>query len=640
MLKKMSTSGAPRILIVEDEQITALHLNHTLNSLGYEVVGTASSAAEALAIAQQHMPSMALLDIDLPGGEDGLSIAAELKRKWQIPVVFLTAYASDDFILRAKETGAYGYLTKPFRSGELKATVAVALEQHRASQELRSERSWLTNLLANVSDGVIATDSEGRVTFLNAGSQALTGWKSSDAVGRRIEEVYSLRTLDNTEVQELRIRDVLGSGRPAGVDRYLIDSRSKGNVLIEESVSPLVERERIVGAIILFRDIRERVRLEQAQKLESIGLLAGGVAHDFNNLLTTMIGNASLATEDLPRNAAGIAPLLAEIVSAGSKAADLAKQLLAYAGKGKIFSKSIDISKAVNETVDLIRTAIPDNVFLALDLPVGLPAIQADATQIQQIVMNLVLNAAEALAEAGGRIEISTGVDRRGIDGGEPGTNGRSVFVRVSDTGPGMDRETKARIFDPFYTTKFTGRGLGLAAVEGIVRAHHGVIDLETAPGVGSTFTVLFPAKGIARPEQVAESPHFETGTGGTVLVVDDTRSILNLTDSVLTRAGYSVLVADSGPAAIAICADRANSIDLVLLDMAMPGMSGEAAGKEIRRLRPEVPICVMSGYNDLVANERFGETVRIAAFLQKPFTPEQLADNIGRIIGRTHASM
>jgi len=257
-------------------------------------------------------------------------------------------------------------------------------------------------------------------------------------------------------------------------------------------LAPAIRRElRECQVRVERRNLEEQV--QQSQRLESLGLLAGGVAHDFNNLLTGILGNASLVL-DMLNPSEPARSILQSVIQASERAADLTRQLLAYAGKGRFFVRPVDISTLVREISELMRTSLPKKVRFLLDLADQLPPVEADSTQIQQLVMNLVLNAGEAIGDAAGTVHVITRLETRSLNGATNAAVGRHVCIEVRDTGCGMDEATRAQIFDPFYSTKFTGRGLGLAAALGIARSHQGQIDVETAPGAGSTFRVWLPA--------------------------------------------------------------------------------------------------------------------------------------------------
>ncbi len=399
-------------------------------------------------------------------------------------------------------------------------------------------------------------------------------------------------------------------------------------------LTPLWENGQLHGFAKIMRDITQERNTEeamrQAQKLESIGLLAGGIAHDFNNLLTIVIGNATLVLTD-PFLADDTRKSVEEIVASGKRAADLTSQLLAYAGKGRYVVRRLELGHLITETLTLIRPAIPKKVQLDLDLAPDLPSIEADATQIQQILMNLIINAGESIDESGGTIWIATGIREVRAES-QSLAPGRYVYAIVKDSGSGMSSETKDRIFDPFFTTKFTGRGLGLAAVQGIIRAHKGSIEVYSRLEEGSTFTVLLPA--VERPAPPIERaiPAKTIAGTGTILIADDEPALLGIMEHILKRYGYSVLLANNGREAVELFQSASGEIAAVLLDMVMPVMSGDEAFHQIKQLQPDVPIIATSGYSEVVATERFGSS-GVAAFLQKPFTAEKLAEVIQQAI-------
>jgi PAS domain S-box-containing protein len=390
-------------------------------------------------------------------------------------------------------------------------------------------------------------------------------------------------------------------------------------------------------------DLSERRKLEerlrQAAKLESVGLLAGGVAHDFNNLLTGILGNATLAMETMaPANPSRA--LVESVVRATERAADLTRQLLAYAGKGRFVVQPVDVSHLAREISELIRTSIPRSVQLEAELTPHLPAVEADATQIQQLIMNLVINGAEAIGDRNGNVRVTTAiqhVDESWIEGSELTGEivpGEYVAIEIQDTGCGMDEETRKHIFDPFFTTKFTGRGLGLAAAMGIVRGHKGAIKVYSALGKGSTFKVLLPVTEL--PARVAErrptaDAHPERGTG-TILVVDDEEVVRRTAKSALQRYGYTVLTSENGREAVDIYRGMAESISMILLDMTMPVMGGEEALRNLKTINPRVRVLLSSGFNEVEAIRRFTGK-GLAGFIQKPYTAAALAEKVRAVL-------
>jgi PAS domain S-box-containing protein len=370
-------------------------------------------------------------------------------------------------------------------------------------------------------------------------------------------------------------------------------------------------------------------KLQETQKLESLGVLAGGIAHDFNNLLTGILGNASLARLDLPASSPARA-CLAQIEAVAMRAADLCKQMLAYSGKGKFEVQRLNLSALVEETTQLIQLSISKNAVLRLNLTRHLPAIEADATQMRQIIMNLVINASEALDEKSGIISVSTGVVRVDLEYFDSAVfaselpPGDYVAIEVSDTGCGMSPEMQARIFEPFYTTKFQGRGLGLSAVLGIVRGHRGALKVYSEAGKGTTFKLLFPA--VAGPADALDRPEeAETWRGtGTLLIVDDEETVRAVAARMAQTFGFTPLPAVDGRDAVEKFQRHRADITAVLMDLTMPHVDGEQAFRELRRIDPGVRVILMSGFNEQEAINRFTGK-GLAGFIQKPFKPSQL---------------
>jgi PAS domain S-box-containing protein len=383
------------------------------------------------------------------------------------------------------------------------------------------------------------------------------------------------------------------------------------------------------------------------QKLESIGVLAGGIAHDFNNLLHVVLGNADIALGNLAPGAPAREPL-EEVIRATLRAADLTRQLLAYSGKGAFVVRHLDLSTEVREMATLLRTSISKQATLAWELAPDLPAVNADPTQIRQIVMNLITNASDALGERGGTITLRTGVtrlkdlehDRFGppMQGEEPveQNKGPLVYLEIGDNGAGMSPDTLSRIFDPFFTTKFSGRGLGLAAVMGIVRSHRGLIRIRTEQGNGTAFRILLPAVGGAAPKtEKASAERSEWRGTGTILVVEDEEGVREVAERMLQDIGFETISAEDGRHALDLMKERGDSVTAVLLDLSMPRLGGAETFRRLRAMRPELPILMMSGYTEQVVAPQFSNTEPgITAFLQKPFLAEDLIAVLRRFSG------
>ena len=399
---------------------------------------------------------------------------------------------------------------------------------------------------------------------------------------------------------------------------------------------------------VLCRDITERKRVEEehrrlqaqvqhAQKLESLGVLAGGIAHDFNNLLVAILGNADLALSDMPPGA-GERIYVDEIRKAAKRASELTNQMLAYSGRGQFIVQPLDLNGIVHEMGHLLEVSISKKAVLRYDLAANLPAVEADANQIRQVVMNLITNASDAIGERSGIITLRTTIveaDRQYLSQtyvDEDIPEGHYVCLEVSDTGCGMDAQTKARLFDPFFTTKFTGRGLGLAAVLGIVRGHRGAIRVYSELGKGTTFRILLPTADGALQAANEQAAQEAWTASGMILVVDDEESVRNVAKMMLKRSGFTVLTAADGSEAVETFRQRSGEIELVLLDMTMPRMGGEDAFREIRRIRGDAKVILCSGYNEQDATNRFAGK-GLAGFIQKPFELDRLIEMVRSVL-------
>jgi PAS domain S-box-containing protein len=396
-----------------------------------------------------------------------------------------------------------------------------------------------------------------------------------------------------------------------------------------------------VGSYTDVHDQREaEAKLRETQKLESLGVLAGGIAHDFNNLLTGMLGNASLLSETLAGSRE--AETAEALVEASERMARLTQQMLAYSGKGRLVVTSLDLSHEVTRIATLIHASIPKHVELHLTLAKDIPFVEADASQIQQVVMNLVINAAESIGPEGGTVELTTAsrqLTDRPIDGNLFPRNLRAgpyVCVTVTDTGCGMDEQTKSRIFDPFFTTKFTGRGLGLSAVLGAVRGHKGLLTVKSSPGSGTTFEIYLPASDepLVRPGAPSTTAIPAQGSG-TILVVDDEDVVQRIARTALERAGYRVLTAWNGQEGLDLYAAHRSEIVAVLLDLTMPKMDGAETLRRLRELDESLAVIASSGYDETNASKHFGGG--ITAFLQKPYKASALAYKISSVLNRSN---
>ncbi|MCC7055614.1 MAG: PAS domain-containing protein [Gemmatimonadaceae bacterium] len=493
--------------------------------------------------------------------------------------------------------------------------------------------------------GIFLTDAAGNCTYANPRLQQL--WELREAT--LLTQGFMSRVHDDDSAEARAWLGQSGGGDYRGEFRIVMADGLQRWVLAH-SAAIRDESGTIVGRVGTIDDVTEARlageasrQLEQkmlhAQKLESLEVLAGGIAHDFNNLLVGVLGNASLALLDLPRDSPAYGPV-ADIERAAQRASDLTRQMLAYSGRGQFVVEPVDLSDLVAEMGSLLRTVLSKQAVIEFALEPMLPLVEADATQLRQVVMNLITNASDALGDDGGRIRVATG--RQVV---EPGTvqhtylgeamePGDYAFVEVQDTGVGMSADTLARIFEPFFTTKFTGRGLGLAATLGIVRGHHGGITITTAPGQGATFRVLLPTSDAARPGGRTErrDPGGAAATGGAILVIDDDETVRVVARRLLERRGFRVVVAEDGVEGIERFADSGESFSLVLLDLTMPRLGGASTMAELRKRDPQVRVLLTSGYREREVAAHF-VGMEPVGFVQKPFRAEELYTAVTRAL-------
>ena len=516
-----------------------------------------------------------------------------------------------------------------FRMPDQKELILVLFKD--ITERKRAAEARYHRLFESARDGIAVADADsGQVLEVNPFLEQLLGYSRDELVGRKLWETEALREVP-------RIRAAIEQIRDQGQLRFddLVLRTKDGRSLQMEMIANVYWEGKRRAIQFNMRDVGERRKfereLQETQRLESLGLLAGGVAHDFNNLLTGIMGSASLGLTETSADQP-VRARLRQILDAGERAASLTRQMLAYAGKGPILTDRIDLGEFIRETAALLRTTVSRSVELRLDLAANLPVIEADTGQIQQVLMNLVTNAAEAIGrEHPGRITIRTSVleidAKQAADlfqGGEsaPGTY---VQLEVTDTGKGIEEEIKRRIFDPFFTTKYLGRGLGLAAVQGIVKGHHGAIRVYSTPGAGTTFVLVFPASGraLSAPEERNET--YAVPAGSVALVIDEEEVIRAVARDVLSQRGMTVMSADDGRSGLEMFRDHRGTVSVVLLDLQMPTIRGQDVVRLLKEINPDVPVILSSGFDENETQRRFGSLDGVR-FLQKPYTAERLA--------------
>jgi PAS domain S-box-containing protein len=579
-----------------------------------------------------------LEDVFRIGGEPGALVGGVLHTGSAAPIVQQATLAAGD----GAEIPIELSVSAMRQDGH---AIGVVLVFRDIGERLRAHRdtAYLAAIVESSEDAILGQSADGTIQTWNPGAERLYGYKAEEMIGHSVRELIP----EDRRHEESSILEQLREGRVVHFET-LRQRKDGSQVDVSLIVSPMRDRSgRITGASHIARDITAQKKyaeeMRQTQKLESLGVLAGGIAHDFNNLLTGILGNASLAIEELPAFSAARQPLAAAI-QASERAAQLARQMLAYSGKGHFVLERVDLSARVRDIVPLLKAAVPPTVQIQLELGNDLPGIEADPAQLQQLIMNIIINGAEAVPDGHpGTVTVRTRQQELANPtpafGGAVGPStelkpGTYVAFEVADTGLGMDEQTKARIFDPFFTTKFTGRGLGLAAVLGIVRGHHGSIDISSELGKGTTFRVLFPAVAAAsEQESRSDAPDVADLRGsGTILVVDDEPVVRRMAVQALERFGYTVLAAEDGARGLEVFQREAATIRCVLLDLTMPVMSGEETLAQMKRLRPEVPVILSSGFNEAQAVRKFQGRM-LAGFLQKPYKAAELLSKVRNVL-------
>lgn len=751
-----------KILIVEDEAIVAEDIRNSLQSLGYTISAVVSSGEEAITKIEEDAPDLVLMDIVLKGDMDGIEAAGQIHSRFNIPVVYLTAFTDKKTIERAKLTEPFGYIVKPFEDRELHSTVEMALYKHKMESKLKENESWLSTILRSIGDAVVVTDAEGKIQFMNDVACYLTGWKLKEAIGNSLVIIFNIVNEKTRKKVEDPVTKVFREGKVVGLANHtILISKDGTEIPIDDSGAPIRdEKGNIIGVVLVFHDIIERyeaekklqeseqryrclyeyalsglyrsrisdgkillankivadilgyesveeltkefkfseaystekrlglirileqertvtdfeievkkkngekidliisakiypedgyiegamidvtdkkrfeAQLQQSRKMESIGTLAGGIAHDFNNLLMGIQGYTSLMLNDLDPDH-NYYNKLKNIEKQVKSGAELSAQLLGFARGGKYDVKPTNINKLLKKSAEMFGRTKKEVTIREKYAP-DLWIVKVDQGQIEQVFLNLFVNAWQAMPDAGDiYLETSNIVFNRSHTKPREVKPGKYVRISFTDTGIGMDDETASRVFDPFFTTKGVerGTGLGLASAYGIVKNHGGMIHVYSEKGHGSTFNIYLPAVD-AKVEQITihDVEEMKHGKEEAILLVDDETIILDVGKDMLKTLGYKVFLGSGGNEAIEIYRENSNKIDLVILDMIMPGMSGGETYKVLKSINPDIKVILSSGYNI------GGEAAEIMKhgfndFIQKPFTMIKLSHKIRNIL-------
>jgi two-component system, cell cycle sensor histidine kinase and response regulator CckA len=496
------------LLIVEDEKIVALDLARTLGDLGYRIVGMAKSCDEALAVTAETRPDLALVDVALKGAADGVTTAALLRRDHDVPVVFLTAYADDETLARARETGAFGYLVKPSKEHDLKAAVEVALARHAAETRLRERATFFSTTLRSVGDAIVAVDRDLAITFANAEAERLTGIALAGKLGQSVLDFGSFWDERTRAAVQNPLVEVLRRGGPGGVAGAAIYARPDGREApVEYNAAPTIDEGGwLRGAVLVLRDVTRRRQVEEklivADRLTALGTLAGGVAHEINNPLTLITNNAHFVGIELDalaealsakpldpaleqRRIAELGAAIEDVKVGARRAASIIEQMRRFSAHDADLKEEVDVAATLAWTVRMTTPRVAGRA--TLDADIGpLPSVTCNRTRIAQVFSNVLMNATEAIAELPGRAHtIRVKAEAAGNE----------VVVEISDTGCGMTPEVRKRVFEPFFTTKAVGEGsgLGMAVAHGIVTGLGGRIEIASLVNVGTTVRIVLP---------------------------------------------------------------------------------------------------------------------------------------------------
>ena len=693
-----------RILVVEDQGIVAEDIRENLEQLGYEVPAIASSGEEAIQKVGEIAPDLIMMDIRLQGKMDGVDAAGCIHERFDVPVVYLTAYADDETLRRAKQTQPFGYLIKPFKEKELHTTIEIALYKHGVETQLRETQAELQSKVEELErqevlrrvwqqmrevvwkmrgpedikrllEVVKGCLKRLEVPFRGCGINVIDERSDGAAVHTyELNEDGYWEHKDEEEVPEILMsvwsgqkvsyRRDLASEDPHqekarvsekfGPVRSVLDVPfSHGTLAVNSPEPDAFSEEDIEGLQVLAESLSEgfhrlddlknlatkEEQLRQSQKMEAVGQLAGGVAHDFNNLITVITGYCQLLLKTLepdtmPRQN------VQEIMRAGDRAAVMVRQLLTFSRRQVVEPQVIDLGEVIADIDKMLRRVIGEDVELIIAPGTELDRVETDPGQMEQVIMNLAVNARDAMPD-GGRLIIETAnveLDPAYADQHAGVRPGPHVMLAVSDTGTGMDAETRARIFEPFFTTKERGKGtgLGLSTVYGIVKQSNGHIGVYSEPGAGTTFKIYLPRTDAeSRPEE-RSLPEVEEELDGSeaILVVEDDETVRQLVQRALEERGYSVRVAQDGDEGLRIGAREGEKIDLLLTDVIMPGLRGYQLAEQLLAGRPDLKVLYMSGYTDRAfsAQELKGTN---ADFLAKPIVPDDMLRKIRGLLDR-----
>ena len=627
--------GPVRVLFVDDDEDDYILTRDLLTELGgsrFELEWASTYEAGLTAIKKKRH-DVYLLDYRL-GERNGLEL---LQRAIALgipaPIILLTSQGDARVDIAAMEMGASDYLNKTTLSAELlERSIRYAMERARTEEALRESEDKFRSLSENAPDIIYTLGVDGSFTYVNPAWEEILGYSKEETLGKYFVDFVKEKDAEDYVNLSKSIRN----GRKVIRDETIILLNKDGSPrLFNFSGAPdLNPAGEVTGTVGVLKDITEQrkteAQLQQAQKMEAIGTLAGGIAHDFNNILSAILGHTDIANLSLPDEHQA-KNNLKEVLKAGHRARNLVSQILSFARQSEQKRIPIQIHPILKEALKLLRSSLPTDIDIRHHIETDIGIIEVDPTQIHQVLMNLCTNAAHAMREQGGILEVK--LTRVNLDASQvalhhdlqPGPHQR---LTVSDTGHGMIPEVAERIFDPYFTTKEKGEGtgLGLAVVHSIIKGSDGTITVYSEPGKGTTFHVYFPIKEREELKAEKDSRPDESPTGNErILLIDDEETILEVGKQMLERLGYKVVVKNSSIEALELFTKQPDRFDLVITDMTMPGLRGDRLAKDLMNIRPDIPVILCTGFSEHIAEERAKE-MGIREFVMKPFVTDEFA--------------
>jgi two-component system cell cycle sensor histidine kinase/response regulator CckA len=634
----MATSTS--VLVVEDESIVALDISSRLKKLNYYVAAIVSTGESAISRARELQPDIILMDIRLKGDMDGIDAATQIQTEFNIPVIYLTAYADEATLQRAKITTPYGYLLKPFEERELHTTIEMALYKHQMERRLKESENWLFTTLHSIGEAVIAVDGDGCVKLMNPVAETLTGWTETEAQSQTIDTIFKVFDEQSGQPTSSAVNILVDNKNEhsTGPITQQLKNRAGHKILISSRAAPIQNKDGLWGVVLTFRDITEeraaQNRRQQQEKQAAIGRLAAGIAHEFNNILTGIIGFTELTLNN-PKTDASLKENLGHIASQGQRAAHLIQQILDFSRKSIINKQVLNLAPFLNHSINLLNQTILHNVLVTIEIDPLCNGYQIDVDpeQIEQVFTNITVNAEDAMAY-GGSLKFKAEIIQSDTPHAKT-DNADRVRITISDTGTGIAPENISHLFEPFFTTKEVGQGtgLGLAQAYGIVKRHQGTILIDSIEGEGTTVVIELPALPIPLTREDIPKKKLPVnlvqGQGETILLLeDDSTSVLKVTQHALEFLGYRILPAATHQQAIQLLHTHAQEINLVVTDVVTPALGGIKFLHVFYQANYQANLLLLT---DFPPDAKFIEQLPGTAtnFLRKPWRLEELAQTV-----------